>query len=45
MRDTNGKLLGPAAILRDMTAQWNQGKELRKRLTTLEARVKELNAD
>jgi len=45
IRDANGKLLGPAAILRDVTAQWNQDKELRKRLTTLEARVKELNAD
>ncbi len=45
IRDPNGKLLGPAAILRDVTARWNQDKELRKRLTTLEAQVKKLHAE
>lgn len=45
IRDANGKLLGPAAILRDVTARWNQDKELRKRLTTLEAQVKKLNGE
>ena len=43
IRDANGKLLGPAAILRYVTARWNQDKELRKRLTTLQAQV-DLNA-
>ena len=43
IRDASGKLLGPAAILRDVTARWNQDKELRKRLTTLEAQVTKLN--
>ena len=45
IRGANGKLLGPVAILRDVTAQWNQDKELRKRLTALEAQVKKLNAE
>jgi PAS domain S-box-containing protein len=43
IRDVNGKLLGPAAILRDVTARWNQDKDLRKRLAALEAQVKKLN--
>jgi PAS domain S-box-containing protein len=42
IRDANGNLLGPAAILRDVTARWNQDKELRKRLATLEAEVDRL---
>ncbi len=45
IRDANGKLLGPAAILRDVTARWNQDKELRERLTTVEAQVKKLNGE
>jgi signal transduction histidine kinase len=45
IRDAHGKLLGPAAILRDVTARWNQDKELRKRLANLEAEVKKLNAE
>jgi PAS domain S-box-containing protein len=39
VRDAAGKLLGPAAIIRDVTARWNQDKELRKRLAALEAQV------
>ena len=39
IRGADGKLLGPAAILRDVSARWNQDKELRKRLATLEAEV------
>jgi PAS domain S-box-containing protein len=35
----DGKLLGAAAILRDVTARWNQDKELRKRLAALEAQT------
>jgi len=42
IRDDDGKLLGPAAILRDVTARWNQDKELRKRLIALEAEVTRL---
>lgn len=45
IRDTDGKLLGPAAIFRDVTTRWNQDKELRKRLTALEAQVKKLNTE
>jgi PAS domain S-box-containing protein len=42
IRDADGNLLGPAAILRDVTSRWNQDKELRKRLTALEAEVAKL---
>lgn len=42
IRDDDGKLLGPAAILRDVTARWDQDKELRKRLVALEAEVAKL---
>jgi PAS domain S-box-containing protein len=40
IRDAKGTLLGPAAILRNVTARWNRDKELRERLTALEAQVK-----
>jgi PAS domain S-box-containing protein len=43
IHDTNGKLLGPAAILRDVTVRWNQDKELRKRVATLEAEIGRLS--
>jgi PAS domain S-box-containing protein len=43
IRDAEGKLLGPAAILRDVTTRWNQDKELRKRLSALEAQEKRVN--
>ena len=39
IRGADGKLLGPAAILRDVTTRWNQDRELRKRLAALEAGV------
>lgn len=42
IRDEDGNLLGPAAILRDVTARWNQYKELRQRLAALEAEVSRL---
>lgn len=42
IRDADGRLLGPAAILRDVTARWNHDKELRKRLAALEAKVASL---
>jgi PAS domain S-box-containing protein len=45
IRDAEGKLLGPAAIMRDVTARWNQDKELRKRLNALTAQVQHLNQE
>ncbi len=44
IRDAAGKLLGPVAILRDVTARWNHDKELRKRLAALEAEAKSSEA-
>ncbi len=37
MRDGEGRVLGPVAILRDVTARWVREKELRRRLAFLEA--------
>ncbi|MBV8454534.1 MAG: PAS domain S-box protein [Deltaproteobacteria bacterium] len=45
IRNGEGKLLGPAAIMRDVTARWNQDKELRKHLTALETQAKSLNRE
>ncbi len=39
VRDDAGKILGPVAIIRDVTARWQREKELRARLKDLEARV------
>jgi PAS domain S-box-containing protein len=36
VKDENGKLLGPAAVLRDVTARWKKEKELKDRLAALE---------
>ncbi|PWB66291.1 MAG: histidine kinase [Deltaproteobacteria bacterium] len=36
LRDGDGQLLGPAAILRDVTARWKKEKELKERLAALE---------
>lgn len=40
LRDETGALLGPAAILRDVTVRWQQEKALRERLAALEAQVR-----
>lgn len=40
LRDEAGALLGPAAILRDVTARWQQEKALRERLAALEAQMR-----
>ena len=40
LRDETGAVLGPAAILRDVTARWQQEKALRERLAALEAQVR-----
>lgn len=37
IRDGDGKVLGPAAVVRDVTAKWNREKELRRRLAFLMA--------
>ena len=40
LRDAAGDLLGPAAILRDVTARWQRDKALKERLAALEAQVR-----
>ena len=37
LRDGDGKVLGPVAVVRDVTARWVREKELRLRLAFLEA--------
>ena len=37
LRDGDGKVLGPVAVVRDVTARWNRDKALRQRLAFLEA--------
>jgi len=39
LRDAAGDLLGPAAIIRDVTARWQRDQALKKRLAALEAQV------
>jgi PAS domain S-box-containing protein len=40
----DGQLLGPAAILRDVTARWKKEKELKERLAALEGKPPERRA-
>ncbi|HQT97047.1 MAG: histidine kinase [Deltaproteobacteria bacterium 37-65-8] len=37
LRDEEGRVLGPVAVVRDVTARWMREKELRQRLAFLEA--------
>ena len=37
LRDPDGKVLGPVAVVRDVTARWIREKELRRKLAFLEA--------
>lgn len=37
LRDADGKVLGPVAVVRDVTARWVREKELRRKLAFLEA--------
>jgi PAS domain S-box-containing protein len=37
IRDGDGKVLGPVAVVRDVTARWIREKEMRQRLAFLEA--------
>jgi PAS domain S-box-containing protein len=39
LRDGEGRILGPVAIMRDVTARFRREKELRARLKELEAKV------
>ena len=39
VRDAEGRILGPAAIIRDVTARFQRDKELRAKLRELEAKV------
>ena len=41
LRAPTGEILGAAAILQDVTARWQQQKELKARLAALEARAAE----
>jgi PAS domain S-box-containing protein len=41
LRSPTGELLGVAALIQDVTARWQQQKELRARLAALEAKAKE----
>ena len=40
LRDAAGELLGPAAIIREVTARWQRDKALKERLAALEAQVR-----
>jgi PAS domain S-box-containing protein len=43
IRGEAGELVGPAAIIRDVSERWQRDRELRERVATLEARVVELS--
>ncbi len=42
LRAPSGELLGAAAILQDVTARWEQQKELKSRLVALEAKLEQV---
>ncbi len=42
LRGTSGEILGAAAIMLDVTARWQKQKELRERLTALEAKLEQV---
>jgi len=44
LSDGGGQLLGPAAVLRDVTARWKKEKELRDRLAALEGELSKRRA-
>jgi PAS domain S-box-containing protein len=43
LRSTFGEILGAAAVMLDVTARWQKQKELRDRLTTLEAKLEQVS--
>ena len=42
LRAPSGEVLGPAAIIRDVTERWEQDKALRARLAELEAKLEQV---
>jgi PAS domain S-box-containing protein len=42
VRDEAGELIGPAAIIRDVSERWQRDRETRERLSALEAELEEL---
>ena len=44
VRDDDGQIVGPVAVIRDVTARWQREKELRAKLKELEAKLRELEA-
>jgi PAS domain S-box-containing protein len=44
LRNGSSELIGTAAMLRDVTARWQQEKDLKKHLAELEAKVASLTA-
>jgi PAS domain S-box-containing protein len=42
IKDVQGRVLGAAAIIREVTSRWQQEREREKRLTELEARLAKL---
>jgi PAS domain S-box-containing protein len=44
LHDADGTLLGIAAIMRDVTARWQEQRAMRARLAALEAEVEQLKA-
>jgi len=42
LRTPSGELLGATAILQDVTARWQQQKDLKTRLATLEAKLEQV---
>lgn len=42
LRAPSGELLGATAILQDVTARWQQQKDLKSRLATLEAKLEQV---
>ncbi len=44
-RDADGKLVGAAATIRDVTTRWQRDKDQKQRLADLEARLKQLGHD
>ena len=43
IKDDQGLVLGSAAIIREVTARWNQERERQRRLAELEAKLRELS--
>jgi PAS domain S-box-containing protein len=41
LRNDRGEIAGPAAIMRDVTARWNEEKKLKERLASLETKPRE----